>query len=52
MNHYANGAIGDWMYRKIGGINQTEAGYRRFYVKPMFECADVKGEESKWHSRR
>lgn len=36
MNHYANGAIGDWMYRKIGGINQTEAGYRRFYVKPMF----------------
>ena len=36
MNHYANGAIGDWMYRKIGGINQTKAGYRRFYVKPMF----------------
>ena len=36
MNHYANGAIGDWMYRKIGGINQTEAGYRRFYVRPMF----------------
>ena len=36
MNHYANGAIGDWMYRKIGGINQTEAGYRRFYIKPMF----------------
>ena len=36
MNHYANGAIGDWMYRKIGGINQIEAGYHRFYVKPMF----------------
>lgn len=36
MNHYANGAIGDWMYRKIGGINQLEAGYRKFYVKPMF----------------
>lgn len=30
------GSIGDWMYRKIGGINQLEAGYRRFYVKPMF----------------
>ena len=31
----------DWMYRKIGGINQLEAGYHRFYVKPMF----VKGIE-------
>ena len=36
MNHYAYGSIGDWMYRKIGGINQLEAGYRRFYVRPMF----------------
>ena len=36
MNHYANGAIGDWMYRKIGGINETEAGYRRFVLRPRF----------------
>ena len=36
MNHYANGAIGDWMYRKIGGINQIEAGYHRFYIRPKF----------------
>lgn len=36
MNHYAYGAIGDWMYRKIGGINQLDAGYHRFYVRPMF----------------
>ena len=36
MNHYANGAVGDWMYRKIGGINQLEAGYHRFFIKPMF----------------
>lgn len=36
MNHYANGSIGDWMYRKIGGINQVEAGYHKFYIKPMF----------------
>ena len=36
LNHYAYGSIGDWMYRKIGGINQLEAGYRRFYVRPMF----------------
>ena len=36
MNHYANGAIGDWMYRKIAGINQLEPGYHKFYIKPMF----------------
>lgn len=36
MNHYAYGSIGDWMYRKIGGINQIEAGYHRFCVKPVF----------------
>lgn len=36
MNHYAYGSIGDWMYRKIGGINQLEAAYHKFYVKPMF----------------
>lgn len=36
MNHYANGSIGDWIYRKIGGINQMKPGYHRFYVKPMF----------------
>lgn len=36
MNHYANGAIGDWMYRKIGGISQLEAGYHKFCVRPMF----------------
>ena len=36
MNHYANGAIGDWMYRKIAGINQIEPGYHKFYIRPMF----------------
>lgn len=41
LNHYAYGSIGDWMYRKIAGINQIEPGYHRFYIKPMF----VKGME-------
>ena len=41
LNHYAYGSIGDWMYRKIGGLSQLEPGYHRFRVKPMF----VKGIE-------
>ncbi|MET0506538.1 MAG: family 78 glycoside hydrolase catalytic domain [Luteibacter sp.] len=34
-NHYAYGAVGDWMYRHIAGIAPLEAGYRRFAVAPM-----------------
>jgi alpha-L-rhamnosidase len=33
-NHYAYGAVGDWMYRTITGINQTEPAFKRFYIKP------------------
>ena len=64
MNHYANGSIGDWMYRKIGGTNQLEAGYHRFYVKPQFvrgieeartelrfTLDSTLGESSLWESR-
>ncbi len=41
LNHYAYGSIGDWMYRKIGGLSQLEPGYKKFLVRPMF----VKGIE-------
>ena len=34
-NHYAYGAIGDWMYRTITGINQLKPGYKAFYIKPV-----------------
>lgn len=33
-NHYANGAVGDWLYRRIAGIEATSAGYRAFRIKP------------------
>lgn len=36
LNHYAYGSVGDWMYRKIAGINQTTAGYKTFDIKPNF----------------
>jgi alpha-L-rhamnosidase len=34
-NHYAYGAVGDWMYRHIAGIAPLEPGYRRFAVAPV-----------------
>jgi len=33
-NHYAYGAVGDWMYRTIAGINQSSPGFKTFYIKP------------------
>ena len=35
-NHYAYGAIGDWMYREITGIDTYEegAGYKQIKIKP------------------
>lgn len=37
-NHYAYGAIGDWMYKTLGGINSSkkvnEVGYKNIILKP------------------
>ena len=34
-NHYASGAVGDFLYRRVAGIEPIEAGYGRFRVKPL-----------------
>ena len=33
-NHYAYGAVGDWMYQNIGAIKALEPGYKTLQVKP------------------
>jgi alpha-L-rhamnosidase len=35
-NHYAYGAIGDWLYRIVAGIDTDEAapGYKHILIKP------------------
>jgi alpha-L-rhamnosidase len=35
-NHYAYGAIGEWMYRNVAGINTDEAapGYKKIIIRP------------------
>ena len=33
-NHYAYGAIGDWMYRVSAGLDTKSAGYRHLLLKP------------------
>ncbi|WEK33662.1 MAG: family 78 glycoside hydrolase catalytic domain [Candidatus Pseudobacter hemicellulosilyticus] len=34
-NHYAYGAIGDWMYRNTLGIQPLEPGYKKIQIKPV-----------------
>ncbi|GAA3910323.1 alpha-L-rhamnosidase [Microbacterium invictum] len=34
-NHYALGAVADWMHRRIGGIAPLEPGYRRILIAPQ-----------------
>ncbi|MCX4538928.1 family 78 glycoside hydrolase catalytic domain (plasmid) [Streptomyces sp. NBC_00841] len=33
-NHYAYGAVGDWMYQNIGGISAIKAGYKESKIAP------------------
>jgi len=34
-NHYAYGAIGDWIYQNIAGIQAAEPGYKKIIIKPV-----------------
>jgi len=34
-NHYASGAVGDFLYRRIAGIEALEGGYKTFQIAPL-----------------
>jgi alpha-L-rhamnosidase len=34
-NHYALGAVADWIYQVVLGIRPAEPGYRRILVQPV-----------------
>jgi alpha-L-rhamnosidase len=35
LNHYAYGAIGEWMYERVAGIAPLEAGYKTISIAPQ-----------------
>ncbi len=39
-NHYASGAVGDFLYRRVAGIEECEAGYKSFRIKPVL-CEEL-----------
>jgi alpha-L-rhamnosidase len=34
LNHYAYGAVGDWLYRVVAGIDAASPGYRKISIQP------------------
>lgn len=34
-NHYAYGAVGDWLYRRVAGIEMAAPAYRQFSINPQ-----------------
>ncbi|MEX5710132.1 glycoside hydrolase family 78 protein [Parafrankia sp. FMc6] len=34
LNHYALGAVADWLHRVVGGLEPVEPGYRRMRIAP------------------
>jgi alpha-L-rhamnosidase len=34
-NHYAYGAIGDWLYRVVAGIDMGKTGYKHILIQPQ-----------------
>jgi alpha-L-rhamnosidase len=34
-NHYAYGAIGDWLYRVVAGLEISKAGYKNILIQPQ-----------------
>lgn len=34
-NHYASGSVGDFLYRRLAGIEAEEPGYKTFSVRPV-----------------
>jgi alpha-L-rhamnosidase len=34
-NHYAYGAVGNWMFQNIGGLSAIEPGYKRSRIAPV-----------------
>ncbi|MCD8285865.1 MAG: family 78 glycoside hydrolase catalytic domain [Clostridia bacterium] len=34
-NHYASGAVGNFLYTRIAGLEMTQPGYKEFNIKPL-----------------
>lgn len=49
-NHYAFGAVCEWMFQHIGGIRPLEPGFKTFVIKPEIIPTGVDSAEVSYHS--
>ena len=51
-NHYAYGAIGDWMYRKVAGLDMDPSApaYKRIRIAPLFGSTLLTHARAAYHS--
>jgi alpha-L-rhamnosidase len=51
-NHYAYGAIGDWMYRVLAGIDMDESvpAYKKIKIHPRIGGAEITHVRASFHS--
>ncbi|MDK8190175.1 family 78 glycoside hydrolase catalytic domain [Paenibacillus sp. UMB7766-LJ446] len=47
-NHYSYGAVGEWMIRKIAGLDMLAPGFRKARIEPLFG-ANLLTHASAWH---
>jgi alpha-L-rhamnosidase len=40
-NHYAYGAVGDWMFQHIGGLQALSPGYKTVRIAPLIGASEV-----------
>ncbi|WP_442956397.1 family 78 glycoside hydrolase catalytic domain [Paenibacillus sp. YIM B09110] len=51
-NHYAYGAIGDWMYKCVAGLNMSPSvpGFKRTRIEPLFGSTKLSFAKAGHHS--
>jgi alpha-L-rhamnosidase len=48
-NHYAYGAIGNWLYTEIAGLNNIEPGYKSIEINPYYST-NLNFAKAQYHS--
>jgi alpha-L-rhamnosidase len=49
-NHYANGAVADWMFQHLGGLQALEPGYKVSRIAPLVSHPDVTHAKASLHT--
>ena len=49
-NHYAFGAVCEWMFQHMAGIQPLEAGFKTFMIKPEIAASGIQYVNAAYHS--